>query len=150
MSAIDVPPGWHPDPADPASSYRWWDGTQWTEHTRQAGAATAGGYTGAAGGYTGAPAAWPGDGYANQPMQAPASAQSFGAQSFGRRNQGSLTAIGVAALYVLVAVSTHVVFFGIVPAAAAVRAFKRREPLAPVAAVAAVIAIVVAFTALTH
>lgn len=33
----DQPPqqGWHPDPWSQAS-YRWWDGTQWTEHTHTA------------------------------------------------------------------------------------------------------------------
>lgn len=169
MSAIDVPPGWHPDPADPASSYRWWDGTQWTEHTRLGGVSPAGqGFAAQPAGPAPAgpppvqapatwsgqgpgswnpnptPTSWQGNGSTNQPFQAPVPA------SFARRNQGSLTAIGVAALYVLIAVASHVVFFGIVPAAAAFRAFKRREPLAPVAAVAAGIAIVVAFTAFAH
>jgi len=30
-----TPPGWYPDHANPALQ-RWWDGTQWTEHTQQA------------------------------------------------------------------------------------------------------------------
>jgi hypothetical protein len=30
-----IPPGWYPDHANPAMQ-RWWDGTQWTEHTQQA------------------------------------------------------------------------------------------------------------------
>ncbi len=29
---MDVPAGWYPDPASPASA-RWWDGTGWTEYT---------------------------------------------------------------------------------------------------------------------
>ncbi|MFF8291783.1 DUF2510 domain-containing protein [Streptomyces sp. NPDC016309] len=31
-----TPPGWYPDPADPAVEH-WWDGTAWTGHTRAAG-----------------------------------------------------------------------------------------------------------------
>lgn len=27
-----VPPGWHPDPSG-QQQWRWWDGTQWTDHT---------------------------------------------------------------------------------------------------------------------
>jgi hypothetical protein len=34
-SSASVPPGWYPDNANPAIQ-RWWDGTQWTEHTQQA------------------------------------------------------------------------------------------------------------------
>lgn len=30
-----TPPGWYPDHANPAIQ-RWWDGTQWTDHTQQA------------------------------------------------------------------------------------------------------------------
>lgn len=30
-----IPPGWYADHANPALQ-RWWDGTQWTEHTQQA------------------------------------------------------------------------------------------------------------------
>jgi hypothetical protein len=29
-------PGWYPDPADPGAM-RWWDGTQWSEHSAPAG-----------------------------------------------------------------------------------------------------------------
>ncbi|MGI5483730.1 DUF2510 domain-containing protein [Streptomyces lavendofoliae] len=31
-----TPPGWYPDPGDPAVEH-WWDGTAWTGHTRPAG-----------------------------------------------------------------------------------------------------------------
>jgi hypothetical protein len=34
-SNASIPPGWYPDNANP-SIQRWWDGTQWTEHTQQA------------------------------------------------------------------------------------------------------------------
>ncbi|GGU54872.1 DUF2510 domain-containing protein [Streptomyces lavendofoliae] len=33
-----TPPGWYPDPGNPAVEH-WWDGTAWTGHTRAAGAA---------------------------------------------------------------------------------------------------------------
>ncbi len=29
-----VADGWYPDPDDPGASFRYWDGTDWTEHTR--------------------------------------------------------------------------------------------------------------------
>lgn len=31
-----APAGWHPDPADPTGSLRWWDGTRWTKHVEPA------------------------------------------------------------------------------------------------------------------
>lgn len=30
-----VPPGWYPDPEEPATRSRWWDGGAWTEHTAE-------------------------------------------------------------------------------------------------------------------
>ena len=30
---MDVPAGWYPDPASPAATARWWDGSSWTDHT---------------------------------------------------------------------------------------------------------------------
>ncbi|MFZ4669656.1 MAG: DUF2510 domain-containing protein, partial [Microthrixaceae bacterium] len=32
-AAPQPPPGWYPDPEDPATS-RFWNGADWTEHTR--------------------------------------------------------------------------------------------------------------------
>jgi hypothetical protein len=120
MSSNDATPGWHPDPANPAGSLRWWDGVRWTDETKPLQFATA-----------------------------PSGNRVAPAVPFAHRNQRSLTAIGFAALYVVVAVATHVVFFGIIPAMAAVRAFQRKEPLAPVAAVAAGLAVVIAVAGLT-
>lgn len=37
--SMTTPPGWYPDPAVPTVE-RWWDGTNWTAHTRQATAAS--------------------------------------------------------------------------------------------------------------
>jgi hypothetical protein len=56
----------------------------------------------------------------------------------------------VAALYVLLAVTTHFVLIGIVPVMASIRAVRRREPLAPLAVVAAVVAVVVGISAFAH
>ena len=150
MSATDIPAGWHPDPANPAGSLRWWDGTQWTDHTQPpvpisaptAPVAPAGQYWGGNTPTYGGPV----------PTSYGGRGPSFGgspaAGSMWQRNQGSLTAIGVAAVYVLIAVTTHFVLFGIVPAMAAFRAVKRKEPLAALAVVAAAIAIIVAISAL--
>jgi len=68
----------------------------------------------------------------------------------GGTNQASLTAIGVAALYICIAFTLHFVFIGIVPLLASIRAVRRREPLAPLAVVAAVVALVVSITAFAH
>ncbi|MDZ7929175.1 DUF2510 domain-containing protein [Rhodococcus sp. NPDC076796] len=40
MSSPTPPPGWHPDPSEPGL-IRYWDGTQWTEHTQPAAGPTA-------------------------------------------------------------------------------------------------------------
>lgn len=82
----------------------------------------------------------------------PGSYQSFptAQRSFWQSNSRSFTAIIVAAVYIVIAISAHIVFLGIVPALAAVRAFRAREKLAPAAAVAAVVTIVVAVVALGH
>jgi hypothetical protein len=68
--------------------------------------------------------------------------------SFAQRNRQSLTAIGVVALYVLIATTTHFVFIGILPVLMSVRAIKAKETLAPAAVAAAVVAVLVAFAAL--
>jgi hypothetical protein len=74
----------------------------------------------------------------------------YSEQTFARRNQRSLTAVGVAAIYVLIAVTAHIVFFGILPILFSVRAYKAQEPLAPLAIAAAAVSVVVAVVSLTH
>jgi len=76
------------------------------------------------------------------------SGMSMGQATFARRNQRSLTAAGVAALYIIVAITTHIVFFGIFPLILSVRAWQARETLAPLAIAVTAVAIIVGFTAL--
>jgi hypothetical protein len=52
-------------------------------------------------------------------------------------------AIGVTALYLVLAAAAHVVFFGFLPLIMSIRAVSRREKLAPAAVVAAVVALIV-------
>jgi len=143
MTTNAAPPGWHPDPSNPGGAMRWWDGATWTEHIQQPPAPA---YVPPAAVYASAavPAASPygGTGYA-MGMQRPANL------SFAHRNSLSLIAIGVVALYILLAVSTHVVLLGIFPVLMSVRATRRREALAPVAVVAALVAVGVAIITLT-
>ncbi|MDE3204822.1 MAG: TPM domain-containing protein [Acidobacteriota bacterium] len=73
-----------------------------------------------------------------------------GGGTLAGRNQASALAIGLAALYIVIALAAHVVFFGIVPVVTAVRAFRRREALAPLAAVAAGLSVVVAIAVIFH
>ena len=69
--------------------------------------------------------------------------------SFARRNQRSLTAAGVATLYIVVAVASHLVFFGILPLILSIRAWQARETLAPLAIAVTIVAILVSVIALT-
>jgi hypothetical protein len=164
-NANTVPPGWHPDPSNPGGALRWWDGIAWTTHTQQAAPSAP---------QAAAPAAaWPGGGVTIAPNYGTAnyggansgSANYGGASSgganyggatyapaagtFAQRNRHSLTAIGVVALYVLLAMTTHFVLIGIVPIMLSIRAIKAKETLAPAAVAAAIIAVVVAFSALS-
>jgi Protein of unknown function (DUF2510) len=169
MTTNAAPPGWHPDPSNPRGALRWWDGIAWTHHTQQpaavptapdgacaapaawpgagsvtaAGSATAGGYPGAGYPTGGHPqGSYPTGGY-------PAGGYGQAHQaSFAKQNSLSLTAIGVVAFYILIAMSSHIVFLGIFPVMLSVRAVNRKESLAPVAVIAAIVAIGVAFLAL--
>jgi hypothetical protein len=40
-----VPPGWYPDPAEPDSLLRWWDGAQWSDQSAPAAPVAYGGGT---------------------------------------------------------------------------------------------------------
>jgi hypothetical protein len=134
MSTNTAPPGWHPDPSNPGGSLRWWDGTAWTDQTQQA-AAPAWTNQPQQGGSAYSPGS-PGPGY-SQPQR-----------TFAKQNSASLKAIVVVAVYVVLAVATHIVFIGIFPVLLAFRAVQRREQLAPVAVIAAILAVAVAFLTL--
>jgi hypothetical protein len=148
MTTNAAPPGWHPDPSNPGGALRWWDGIAWTHHTQQPAAVPTAPY-----GVPAAPAAWPNAGSATTggyptggyPTSPYGQAQQL---SFAKQNSLSLTAIGVVALYIVIAMSTRIVVFGIFPVMLSVRAISRRESLAPVAVIAAIIAVGVAFMAL--
>ncbi|MGO8876481.1 MAG: DUF2510 domain-containing protein [Acidimicrobiales bacterium] len=160
------------------SFLRWWDGTQWTAHTQPKPAASSYGPPPGNAAYPDPPASSspypPGYGLPHGPSQLPQAPQfpqapypqapypqanwrRYGggmpgmgprANTFGRRNQASLTAIVVSALYLLIAATANVVFLGIFPALMCYRAFQRKETLAPLAALA--VAAVIATAVLVH
>ncbi len=135
-----APAGWHPDPDNPNGALRWWDGSRWTDHVHPVAPPTV---------PPPGPAPYSAGSYQQQPPWAGrrGARRGFGA---GGANQASFTAIGVAVLYVLLAVTTHFVLIGIVPLLASIRAVRLREPLAPLAVVAAVVALVVGISAFAH
>jgi hypothetical protein len=136
-----APAGWHPDPSNPAGALRWWDGSAWTAHTHPAVAAPP-----PVAQYGAPPPAWTANPTTVATRYAPVGQ---GQQvSFAKQNSLSLTAAGVVALYVVLALTTGVVLLGIFPVILSVRAIGRKEPLAPIAVVAAIVAIAVAFFAL--
>jgi hypothetical protein len=138
--------GWYPDPGGQPGAVRWWDGSQWTHHQQPGGG---GGYGGGPGanqyvyGGGGAPLADP---YSYRRS----TATRYRSGTFSQRNRDSFLAIGIGALYMVIAVATHFVLLGIVPLMASVRAMQRREALAPLAVVVAIAVIVVSLTVLTH
>jgi Protein of unknown function (DUF2510) len=155
MTTNAAPPGWHPDPSNPGGGLRWWDGMTWTQHTQRPPADVAAPYgsvaampTTAATPATAAP--YGSDATTYAPAAAPyGSATAPANLSFATRNSLSLIAIGVVVIYILLAVTTHVILLGIFPVLMSVRATKRREALAPVAVIAALVAVGVAIITLT-
>jgi hypothetical protein len=149
------PAGWYPDPAD-ASGQRWWDGAAWSTSVapgipqpavaqpamaQPVGAAT--GYDGNLLGTT-LPAAVAQSG--PSPYMNPTAMGGQGAPagaSVRSRNHFAFYALGVVAIYLVIALTTRVVLFGIFPALLSYRSLRNREPLAPVAIAAAALAIIV-------
>lgn len=162
-------PGWHPDPADPDASERWWDGEKWTDQTRLRPASGPSSYpppaspptypTGGYGGqgygrqgYGGRGYGGPGGGggYRRSPWGGGGAGPWRGQGTFLQRNSTSLTAIGFAAVYLALAATIHFVLLGIAPVLLTINAFRRREQLAPVALIASVATVLLAVTALSH
>jgi len=168
MSSIDVPPGWHPDPQNPTCALRWWDGAQWTSHVHAVPQAVAQPVPPVWGGPPpvgswGGPQQWgapqPAPGPEKQPWASTSSSPppwqgspfsgpggpvpgvGYGSQSWFARSRNSVYALGIAAVYVLVALTAHLVFFGILPILFSVRAARAKEPLAPVAITATVLTV---------
>jgi hypothetical protein len=155
MSATNVPPpGWHPDPENPTSSMRWWDGTQWTAQVRPTNAGPDPVY---APPRPGGGAPWQNPGGA--PWQNPGGGRRGGwwaggrfpaGNSFSARNAASIRAIIFSVAYLVIAALTGFVLLGIVPVVMTFRAVSRREPLMPVAALASAVVVVVSVATLTH
>jgi hypothetical protein len=70
--------------------------------------------------------------------------------TFARRNQASLTAMGVGLLYLLVGLTTRFYLIGFVPILLAVRALRQKEQLAPVAIVVVVLVVIMSFALRVH
>ncbi len=148
MSSQGAPPGWHPDPAAPDRSVRWWDGGQWTDHTQPVAPT--------------APApVLPGPGVAPAHLPpVPPTAPGIPAVPAFRRapvqrsvvqaNSVSLTALALVAAYLVLALLTHFVLIGILPVVLAARAYRNRERLAPLAIAGAAVTVVVAVIVLAH
>jgi len=169
MTQPAVPPGWHRDPYDPNGAVRWWDGSQWTQHTSAVEQAPArlppfygGGATGVApsSDYSaptmyptpngGAPVAspWvsqPPSGWQPPPQPSHPEASDTSRAGFVSRNRDSVIALALVAVYIFIASTSHVALLGIAPLLASIRALTRREPLAILALLAAIAAIVVGF-----
>jgi hypothetical protein len=116
MTTVGTAAAWYPDPAD-ATLMRWWDGRQWTANVRPStGATVAANASG-----------FPVDGGLKVHQNA----------SSKRANHYSLLTLGVAALYVVIALVANFVLIGFIPLALALRAKNAREPLAPLALIVA-------------
>jgi hypothetical protein len=134
-----APPGWYADPSG-AAPLRWWDGTAWTADT-----ATTPPPPTAAGAV--APAAAGHPPYASAPVGYPRPAADA---TVYQRNRYAFITLGIVAAYLVLAVTTRIVFIGILPLFMSIRAARGRERLAPLAIGAAVLAMVVAFATLKH
>jgi uncharacterized protein DUF2510 len=134
MTSPAPPAGWYTDPSDQAGQ-RWWDGQAWSSHVAPAAAQPAV----ATIPVQPTPAAASGYGYSMPPQQAYATSTSS-----APRNKFALITFAVVALYLLIALETRIVVFGILPLGLSFRSKRAGEPLAVFAIAAAVIAIVVA------
>jgi hypothetical protein len=160
------PPDWYPDPSSASSRiYRWWDGQAWTKQTAvgkpaatevlppapPAPVATSSSY-GTAQYSNGDSCMAPSQVLAEAPVEvpvAPSAASRIGSQSLWQRNQSAIITMGIVAVYLVLAVKTHIVMFGVWPFLTSIRSWQRKEPLAGLAVCAAVVAVLVAIIALS-
>jgi hypothetical protein len=70
-------------------------------------------------------------------------------QSIWQRNQSAIIAMGIVAVYLLLAVKTHIVMLGVWPLLTSIRSWQRKEPLAGLATCAAVVALLVGILTLS-
>ena len=114
-----TPAGWYPDPGGSGGA-RWWDGTAWGDQLQAAPQPVAQpwGATAQHGGAAGGPQQW-----GTASLQA-------APETYAKRNAASLTALALAVVCVLVAVTTGHVVFALVPAFVAITAVQKKEPLA--------------------
>lgn len=124
-----TPAGWYPDPQQ-AGSMRYWDGGAWSEHVA----------TGYDTGYAATPAAELAGSDVYRPYQRTMTSQPQ--ETFFEANKDSSIAIGVAAVYLVLAVVAGVHLIGVIPIMAAFRAVQRKEPIAAIAMASAIAAIV--------
>jgi uncharacterized membrane protein len=158
MSATSAPAGWHPDPTGSAGTLRWWDGVQWTEHTRPAEHPPQPAHAPLAVGAGSVPPAAAAayeqhtttSGISTFAQSAVGSLQPTAEKSVYQRNPTTFTTIAVAAAYILLAKATGIVLIGFVPIAFAIRAFQHGEQLAPLAFVCAAVVVVFSLSILLH
>jgi hypothetical protein len=158
-----APAGWYPDPSG-VPGHRWWDGGAWSEHTSppaaQPVAATPAPVVDAFG--TQMPATTPTQAtqptppwQPTQPTPMPYPYQAGGQMRSPRGrtygpNHFALFTFGVVAIYLVIALTTRVVVFGILPLGLSLRSKNRGEPLALLAIGAAALSIVIAVVRLSH
>jgi hypothetical protein len=134
MTSQVPPAGWYADPSG-APGHRWWDGQAWSSHFAPAAPQP----VAASAATQAAPIGTPGYGYAAVPQQ-----QYRPTATQNTSNRFALITFAVVAVYVLIALETRVVIFGILPLGLSFRSKQAREPLAPFAIAAAIVAILLA------
>jgi hypothetical protein len=134
MTSQVPPAGWYADPSG-AAGHRWWDGQAWSSHVAPAETPPVVATVPAQAG----PANVSNHEYSVPPPQTYGAAASRSAS-----NKFALITFAVVAVYILIAIESRIVIFGILPLGLSLRSKRAGEPLALFAIGAAVIAIVLA------